>query len=271
MLQGAKKAICFVLFAASCACGQRSDSSTVASVADSQSITARSDGLFDVVCRSGAHEIASSAQISTDQICLVAPLGSLNILSMQLRADGQYDVICSNNTRVVASSEEIRTTDVCSPAPTPTPIPAGAPIRIVLTWGNAPTDLDAHLFANLASGSTFHASYLNIAGLNVRLDVDDTSSFGPETVTIQTLLPGHYSYGVNDYSSRGDTPGRISSSAARVQIYEDQTLLSDFQPTNSGQEKSWHVFDVDITLTGAITVTPVNTYSDVNLDNVASF
>ncbi|MCW8631650.1 hypothetical protein OQH38_16240, partial [Acinetobacter baumannii] len=52
-------------------------------------------------------------------------------------------------------------------------------MRIVLTWGEKPLDLDSHL-----NYSNQHIYWSNKEGHQANLDVDDRDSYGPETITI---------------------------------------------------------------------------------------
>lgn len=149
------------------------------------------------------------------------------------------------------------------------PVLPDGQLRVVLTWGESPRDLDSHLFTRWAAGDVFHLSYRALRGLNGTLDVDDTSSFGPETVTILDETPGRYSYAINDYTNKAG-PGQIISSGAIVKVYQGNNLIEEFRPTNRGTEVSWYVFDADISPNGTLTITPVNTYSNVDLDTVTT-
>ena len=60
-------------------------------------------------------------------------------------------------------------------------------MRIVLNWGQSPLDLDSHL-----SYKNQHVYWDNKQGQDANLDVDDTDSYGPETVTIDKRLDGQY-------------------------------------------------------------------------------
>ncbi len=53
-------------------------------------------------------------------------------------------------------------------------------IKIILTWGEAPSDLDSHIFSQ-----NYHAYWIDKDDGNLNLDHDDTSSYGPETITIR--------------------------------------------------------------------------------------
>ena len=74
-------------------------------------------------------------------------------------------------------------------------------LRVVLTWGEAPKDLDSHL-----SFPNNHVFFSAKNGTQTNLDVDDTTSYGPETITIEKKLDGQrYVYAVHDYSNSGST------------------------------------------------------------------
>jgi hypothetical protein len=83
------------------------------------------------------------------------------------------------------------------------------------------------------------------------LDIDVTSGFGPETITIERLLPGQYTYAVHNFSNEAP----LSASGAQVQVFSPTGVVATFSvPAGSG--RWWTVFTLDGT-TGAIT--PVNT------------
>lgn len=118
-------------------------------------------------------------------------------------------------------------------------------IRIILSWGKYPEDLDAQLktpeinrraftvFYN-QQGSRRYAPYAD-------LDLDDRHSFGPETITIYKSYPGIYYYSVQNYSKSPD----IKSSNARVQVYGSTGLLKEFHIPSSGNGLYWNVFSYD--------------------------
>jgi len=69
-------------------------------------------------------------------------------------------------------------------------------IRIVLNWGEKPEDLDSHLVY-----PNNHVYFSNQQGEQANLDVDDTTSYGPETITIQRKNNGQrYVYAVHNFS-----------------------------------------------------------------------
>lgn len=56
-------------------------------------------------------------------------------------------------------------------------------MRVVLSWGEKPFDLDSHL---IFPGG--HIYFDSKEGTDANLDVDDTDSYGPETVTISKSI-----------------------------------------------------------------------------------
>lgn len=137
--------------------------------------------------------------------------------------------------------------------------------RIVLSWGQSPSDLDSHLLVRDEEGYEYEVRY-NQRGSNTSLpfawlDRDDVTSYGPETITVTQSLGGSYSYAVYQYSSGGS----LETSAARVSLFDDQGLVQTWNvPAGSG--RWWHVFDID-TATGA--VVPANELSSVPPDGMS--
>lgn len=127
-------------------------------------------------------------------------------------------------------------------------------IRIVLTWGSTPSDLDSHLTGpEENTDSLFHVYYGDRNSELVNLDVDDTSSFGPETVTIERQINGVYRYSVHNFSNNNDS--ELSASGARVQVFDTGGLIRDYQvPDGSGN--LWTVFDME-----GGNITTINTIS----------
>ena len=125
-------------------------------------------------------------------------------------------------------------------------------IRIILTWGATPSDLDSHLLGPTADGSgRFHTyysdkGYYNDGDKYADLDLDDTSSYGPETTTIYYKNgSGIYSFYVHDYSNRDSSnTTAMALSGATVKVYKGTRLVATYYvPTTGGT--LWHVFDYD--------------------------
>lgn len=128
-----------------------------------------------------------------------------------------------------------------------TPIADGNVYRIVLTWGESPSDLDSHMVGPDAEGNQFHVTFgtggaPGPAGTYIcNLDVDDTNSFGPETMTLDPQGGATYYYYVQQYSD----DGAMAGSSATVRVYHGSTLAAAFNvPTNQGNGVIWNVFAV---------------------------
>ena len=79
------------------------------------------------------------------------------------------------------------------------------------------------------------------------LDVDDTSSYGPETITVRNVKADEkFSYFVHDYTnSYSEVANEMSLSGAKVQVYlEGKNIATYTIPTNQ-PGTLWHVFDFD--------------------------
>ncbi len=142
--------------------------------------------------------------------------------------------------------------------------------RIVLEWGENPSDLDSHLWTPSIEGTSYHI-YFGTDDLYddlssppyADLDVDDITSYGPETITIGSLQPGTYTYAVYHYAGSGT----VTTSGAIVRVYDSIGLLQSFAvPTTTSENYWWWtVFTIDGS-TGQIT--PVNT---IGIDSPQAF
>jgi hypothetical protein len=124
-------------------------------------------------------------------------------------------------------------------------------IRIVLTWGSTPRDLDSHLTGPLPGGGRFHMYYVYVGSANpwptiVNLDRDDVDGFGPETTTLYQQISGTYRFSVHDYTNRNLTNSvALSNSGAQVRVYNSTGLLRAFNvPPNTGGTL-WTVFELN--------------------------
>ena len=136
-------------------------------------------------------------------------------------------------------------------------------LRIVLNWGATPFDLDSHL-----AFSNNHIFFNAKNGEKAWLDVDDTSSYGPETITIDKRLDGTtYTYAVHDYSNAADVNDRaLSASGARVFVYVGQSLVKTYYvPTGTGNV--WTVFRI----TGDGSIEDIDTLGGASSDNIARY
>ncbi|MDV4149916.1 LPXTG cell wall anchor domain-containing protein [Clostridium sp. AL.422] len=146
-------------------------------------------------------------------------------------------------------------------------------LRVVLTWGETPEDLDSHLVGPTVDGTdTFHIYYNNKkyfenGTLYADLDLDDRDSYGPETTTVYKMNDeGTYSFYVHDYSNRNSSSSvDMSNSGAKVDVYIGETLHATYNiPTNTAGTY-WHVFDFDASTK---VIKPINNFVDkINLNS----
>ncbi len=117
--------------------------------------------------------------------------------------------------------------------------PQEGQLRIVLTWGATPSDLDSHLTGPNSLGGRFHVYYSNKVDGGAELDLDDVSSYGPETITIKQLRDGMYRYSVHNFSNQYSNGGQgIYDSPAKVEVYNSTGLIYSYLapvfPANGG-------------------------------------
>lgn len=136
---------------------------------------------------------------------------------------------------------------------------SAATSTVTLSWGENPSDLDTHFFGpSDENGSEFEVYFgdkqVLVENTTIYLDVDDTSSFGPEIVTIPNFpIAGRYQYVVK----RFDGTGAILTSPTRVEInLGARTFI--FSPTDGNVTDYWHVFDFVVNGSGDIAVEAVN-------------
>ncbi|MFC9706539.1 S-layer homology domain-containing protein [Paenibacillus sp. NPDC056933] len=147
-------------------------------------------------------------------------------------------------------------------------VPSQDETRIVLTWGKDPRDLDSHLVGPAGDEGVFHTffsdkqHYYNDE-LMVDLDLDDVTSYGPETTTIRHLLPGMYTFYVHHFSGEST----IKSSGAKIEVYHGAVATPSAQyivSEGSGNERYWVVFKMNVSDTGAVTFDAVNEFTNID-------
>ena len=109
-------------------------------------------------------------------------------------------------------------------------------MRVVLTWGSTPSDLDSHM---LFGGNHVYYSYKNIG--NVSLDKDDTSAYGPETITVSSIGSNNYTYTYYIYNYSGS--GTFQGAQAKITVYFGNSSEPAYvfnAPAGSG--RYWNVF-----------------------------
>lgn len=131
-------------------------------------------------------------------------------------------------------------------------------LRAVLVWGENPSDVDSHLYGPDSSGGYFHVYYseknaydygaekgigtlTGSSGLVCNLDIDDTKSYGPETVTFVVNYDKPYYYFVHKFAGYGS----LSSSQSKVMLYQGGNLIAAYSvPENRGDGDYWNVFAI---------------------------
>lgn len=125
--------------------------------------------------------------------------------------------------------------------------------RVILTWGGTPRDLDSHLTYSKNEVQQFHVYYHKRIGKEgglviARLDQDDRSGYGPETITFSVnetrLQNGVFRYTVWDYTNRGNSiSSELAASGAVVRVYQGNHLVAAYPvPHQSGT--FWCVFEL---------------------------
>lgn len=183
-------------------------------------------------------------------------------------ANGNFTVsMKSGATAIIAAvkdtriSNAIRTVQSVNSTTTTCLVLAKAAVAIKLTWGAAPTDLDSH---TLGPNSTDHVSYMNQGSLTaspfLALDVDDTTSYGPEITTFSRLAQSRtYRFYVHNFSGTY-TPGQTGS-PAKVELSIAGSPRIFTPPVGETSATAyWHVFDLTTDTNCNITVTPAQVF-----------
>lgn len=142
-------------------------------------------------------------------------------------------------------------------------------ITAVLTWGAVPSDLDLHASGPDGGGGRFHAYFGDRTPVDhVELDIDDVSSFGPETMAFKIrpdlggiFVAGTYRVWVHDWTNRssGALPEWAPSGAqvvfnglsGQIAVYPVSTAVTNDGPVAT-DDKLWRVFQFDLATDGAI-------------------
>ena len=126
--------------------------------------------------------------------------------------------------------------------------------RATLTWGANPRDLDSHMVTPTGAHIYYSSKGSRTSAPWTQLDVDDTTSYGPENISVYQFTPvgsAVYKYYVYLYAGTGS----LATSGARVSVQGPGTVLRNFTcPGGSSTARYWHVFN----MTSAGTVIPVN-------------
>lgn len=132
--------------------------------------------------------------------------------------------------------------------------------RIEVSWGQNPRDLDSHLQFGAGCPEMFYGRRsASCEGVTAALDVDDTSSWGPETTTLSNTqsCSGNcqWIYKVKNYSGRYDRTHGWQHSQATVTVYNGNRQVGNpfevnanhgYTPSNGiGSFEFWSVLKID--------------------------
>jgi hypothetical protein len=114
-------------------------------------------------------------------------------------------------------------------------------VRIVLTWGEYPRDLDAYLVG--PDARVFHRDRQQGPA---RLDVDEKErGRGPETITLKGGN-GSYNYYVVDNANHGRARGEgLGESAARVRVFRKGKPMETYSIPGRPSGSVWHALTID--------------------------
>ena len=118
-------------------------------------------------------------------------------------------------------------------------------IKIILDWGAAPADLDAHLVKD----NGYHISYRDARTSldnTAWLDKDTVNGYGPETITVtQVDNRATYRFFVHNYSNRNAVnDSRMSQSKATVRVYINNRFHASYHIEEGKTGTIWYVFDI---------------------------
>ena len=215
-------------------------------VVDAASGYSIESGSYKVHKGSATGEVIYSSVYSSGEISFSVPAGTYVI---EVFADGDY-VTQYMTVEVVADG-----TVYCGSIPVSKQL-AENQLRIVMSWGANPYDLDSHINGYLNDGNSFHVAYYNRScyydgETAVWLDVDDTDSYGPETITIVNLdQVKNFKYSVHNYSGKHATSEEseafdLSDSGAVISVYKGNSLVATYSVPTNRKGTVWDVFSVD--------------------------
>jgi len=95
------------------------------------------------------------------------------------------------------------------------PVMNAGQIRVVLSWGANPPDLDVRLLTPMGC-EVWYNNLRCTNGESVQLDADSTNGYGPETMTFNQVASGIYSYMVNKFTAT--SPVAMKDSQGVVQV-----------------------------------------------------
>jgi hypothetical protein len=134
-------------------------------------------------------------------------------------------------------------------------------VRIVLSWGAEPGDMDLHLSGPQCNAADrFHVVWYSPQPVSyARLDADDTASGGPEAISISmrngAWVAGEYDLWVHNFSGSPE----FAASGAVVTVFQGSEQIAQLQVSAEPGVASntldiWRVANISIDGAGRVTV-----------------
>ncbi len=124
-------------------------------------------------------------------------------------------------------------------------------LRLILSWGLDPLDLDSYMRTPVVEGSVYIIKW-DIQGERevppyVTLDNDEKYGYGPESITIYEYHPGQYEYWVHNYSDwpPDDDVQDLAGSGAKVTIQTREGIINTVVVPEVGEGNYWRVCQID--------------------------
>ena len=129
--------------------------------------------------------------------------------------------------------------------------------RIVLSWGEHPSDLDLHLRWN---DEHIYWEHKRSRDRTADLDIDVVNGKGPETITIRQM--SDYTYHVFVHNFTGGNKRDLSKNGATVRVYNSEGFECEIYAPRSETGHFWNVLDIN-GKSGELSIT--NTFTDTNV------
>ena len=119
-------------------------------------------------------------------------------------------------------------------------------IFIVLTWGKEPKDLDLVLTGTVPGSDdpfTLNWDVRELSGYAMK-DIDDRSSYGPETITITKRFDAPVVCSVRLFDRDSIEPDTLVKSGATVRVLRGGKVRATFEVDPSQTLPNWNVFQL---------------------------
>lgn len=111
-------------------------------------------------------------------------------------------------------------------------------MRVVLTWGFTPSDLDLHA-CTPNNVQIWYSNQTDNLAPELSLDVDDTSSYGPETMTFTSFQTGTYAFWVEDFTNSLASTSQLSISGAQIKVSDSTGQLATYSVPAGAAADAW--------------------------------